>query len=248
MQVFYAFVKRVLVTGSSRGIGRAIARRLAQDEWSIAVHYSTQRAEAEATATLLGDACSGIYQADLSDPAAAVALWSSVEKDAPTLALVNNAGIYQPKAFLELSNDEIAHTFRVNWEAPLALIQASARSFAEKGGGKILNVASRAGYRGEPGAAIYAATKAALINLTRSLSVELLPHNIGVFGIAPGWVDTSMARDGMADRWPEILKTLPMGRMASPEDCAAVTAFLLSDEGAYMAGQVLDINGASYFH
>lgn len=245
MHVFYAFVKRVLVTGSSRGIGKAIALRLAKDGWSVAVHYSTNRLEAEATASLLAEACSGIYQADLSEP---TNLWAAANADGPINALVNNAGIYNPKPFLETTSDEIQQLFRVNWEAPLALMRSAAQTFAEIGGGRILNVASRAGYRGEPGAAIYAATKAALINITRSLSVELAPHNIGVFGIAPGWVDTSMARDGMADRWPEIQKTLPLGRMASPEDCAAVVTFLLSDEGQYMAGQVIDINGASYFH
>jgi 3-oxoacyl-[acyl-carrier protein] reductase len=241
-------MKRALVTGSSRGIGRAIALRLAQEGWSIASHYSTRADEAMSLAERLGDKAAGIYQADLSDPAAASLLWSQALAEGELHALVNNAGIYLPKSFLETSPSEIQQLFRVNWESPLMLTQLAASTFSESGGGKILNVASRAGYRGEPGAAIYAATKAALINLTHSLAVELSRYNIGVFGIAPGWVDTSMARDGMEARLTEILASIPLGRMASPEDCASVAAFLLSDDGAYMVGQVLDINGASYFH
>ena len=113
---------------------------------------------------------------------------------------------------------------------------------------KILNVASRVGFKGESGAALYAASKAGVISLTRSLSVELAPKNVQIFGIAPGWVNTAMARDGMEDRLPAILETIPMGRMASPADCAATTSFLLSDEASYLSGVVIDINGASYFH
>jgi 3-oxoacyl-[acyl-carrier protein] reductase len=109
-------------------------------------------------------------------------------------------------------------------------------------------VASRVGFRGEAGAAIYSASKAALINLTRALAVELAPKNIGMFGIAPGWVETAMVREGMEQRLPSILETIPLGRMASPEDCGAASAFLLSDEAAYLSGVVIDINGASYFH
>ena len=112
----------------------------------------------------------------------------------------------------------------------------------------MLNVASRVGFRGEGGAALYAASKAALINLTRSLAVELAPKNIQLFAIAPGWVETAMARDGMDNRLAEILSSIPLNRMAKPEDCAAAAAFLLSDEAAYLSGIAIDINGASYFH
>jgi 3-oxoacyl-[acyl-carrier protein] reductase len=121
-------------------------------------------------------------------------------------------------------------------------------SFQAQGGGKILNVASRVGFRGEANASMYAASKAAIINLTRSLAVEYANTGIELFGIAPGWVATSMSRDGMEDRLPEILSTIPMGRMASPEDCAVTASFLLSQKASYLSGVVIDINGASYFH
>jgi 3-oxoacyl-[acyl-carrier protein] reductase len=95
---------------------------------------------------------------------------------------------------------------------------------------------------------MYAASKAAIINLTRSLAVEYANTGIELFGIAPGWVATSMSRDGMEDRLPEILSTIPMGKMASPEDCAVTASFLLSQKASYLSGVVIDINGASYFH
>jgi 3-oxoacyl-[acyl-carrier protein] reductase len=139
-------------------------------------------------------------------------------------------------------------TFAVNFESPVQLIRASLKAFAPLGKGKVLNVASRVGFRGEAGAALYAASKAALINLTRSLSVELAPQNVLVYGIAPGWTETAMAREGMDTRLKEILETIPLGRMATPEDCAAAAAFLLSDDADYLSGIVIDINGASYFH
>ncbi len=242
--------KRALVTGSARGIGRAIALRLARDGWQVAVHGRAPSSALGETARDLGSALAGVYAQPLEEEAET--LWPAALADGPVHALVNNAGVYQPLDFLTADEaafrDNVRAQFRTNFIAPTMLTRAAALHFAKEGGGKILNVASRVGFRGEPGAALYAASKAALINLTRSLAVELAPKNIGVFGIAPGWVDTAMVRDGMDDRLEEILKTLPLGRMASPEDCAAASAFLLGDEAAYLSGVTIDINGASYFH
>lgn len=243
--------KRVLVTGSSRGIGRVIAERLANDGWSVAVHYTHQASDAENCAAAIGEAASGIYQADLSDPSKAESLFLAALKDGEIHAVVNNAGVYTQQPFLAEEddfNEVFRRTMAINLESPARIMRAAGKHFEERGGGKILNVASRVGFRGEPNAAIYAASKAGLINLTRSLAVEWAPKNIGVFGIAPGWVDTAMVREGMEQRLPEILATLPLGRMASPADCAATASFLLSDDAAYLSGVTIDINGASYFH
>ncbi|RYG28675.1 SDR family oxidoreductase, partial [bacterium] len=150
-----------------------------------------------------------------------------------------------PSAFHE---SDFAETFAVNFAAPYELTQKAVAFFLKNDGGKVLMVGSRVGFKGEAGAAAYAASKAALLNLVRSLSVEYADRNIGFFGIAPGWVQTAMSRDGMPDRLEAILETLPLGRMATPEDCAASVAFLLSDEASYLSGQTIDINGASYFH
>ncbi len=200
----------------------------------------------------LGGKASGCYRADLSDPKLASKLWHQALADGPIEALINNAGVYLQTRFCESSDDEFEATYRktfaVNFESPLRLCRDAARYFTKQGSGKILNVASRVGFRGEPGASLYSASKAALINLTRSLAVELAPKNVQVFGIAPGWVETAMARQGMDERLPEILRDIPLNRMATPEDCAAAASFLLSDSAAYLSGVVIDINGASYFH
>ena len=243
--------KRVLVTGSSRGIGRAIALRLAQDGWLVALHASKPGEALDDTARDLGPSLAGAYPFIFKDNDP-TDLWNRALKDGEIHALVNNAGVYRPFDFLTDDDGEFIQNLSdhigVNFAAPLMLTRRAARYFAQNDGGKILNVASRVGFKGEAGASLYAASKAALINLTRSLAVELAPHNVGTFAIAPGWVDTAMVRDGMHDRLPEILATLPFGRMASPEDCAAAAAFLLRDEAAYLSGQCIDLNGASYFH
>lgn len=244
--------KRVLVTGASRGIGRAIALQLATDGWNVAIHGSKVGAELEKTRDLLGSHSSGVYAADLAHPASADAMIDRALDSGPLHAFVNNAGVYHPLNFLESSDSEfdtnLQRTMAINFESPIRLIRRMAKYFEGQGGGKILNVASRVGFRGEAGASVYSASKAALINITRALAVELAPKNIGLFGIAPGWVDTAMVRDGMEDRLPAILETIPLGRMATPEDCANAASFLLSDAAAYLSGQVIDINGASYFH
>jgi 3-oxoacyl-[acyl-carrier protein] reductase len=244
--------RRALVTGASKGIGRAIALRLGQHGWSVAVHYRGDAAGAQETLAGLGQYASGVYQANLEEPESAANLLASVEGDGPLYALVNNAGIYEPIQVLDVEDEVLEANLRrmmaVNLFAPIRLTRLAARAFRERGGGKVLNVASRVGFKGEAGAATYAASKAALINVTRSLAIEWAPFNVGLFGIAPGWVETAMVRDGMADRLAEVVASIPLSRMASPEDCAAAAAFLLSDGAAYLSGQVIDINGASYFH
>ena len=240
-----------MVTGSSRGIGREIALRLAKDGWRVAAHYSANEGEALETQRMLGKRASGLYRADLADPTSASKLFKAVASDGELHALVNNAGVYMPLDFVGSGEAALAanlnRTFAVNFESPVLLARAACRHFGTRGG-KILNVCSRVGFKGEAGAALYAASKAALINLTRSLAVELAPKKIGVFGIAPGWVETAMARSGMDERKEEILSSIPAGRVASPGDCAAAAAFLLSEDAAYLTGVVIDVNGASYFH
>lgn len=241
--------RRILVTGSSRGIGAEIARRLAGDGWTVGIHYTESGEEAQRLADELGGT---VHRADLAEPGAAIALWQDFVGTGRADGLVNNAGVYHPLQWIE-SNQEAfetnyAHTFAINLDAPLRLMRAASQHFAAQGQGKILNVASRVGFRGEAGAALYSASKAALINLTRALAVELAPRNVQLFGIAPGWVETAMSREGMQDRLPQILRDIPLGRMANPADCAAAVSFLLSDEAAYLSGVTIDINGASYFH
>lgn len=242
--------KVVFVTGGSRGIGRATALRLKDDGWRVAIHYGTNLAAAEEVKQALGDAWAGSYACDLDVPASARAMMQQVLADLPVQALVNNAGIYTKVSFLEADaaslQDVYETTMRVNFYSPLAMIHEAVAHFAKQDGGRIVNVASRVGHRGEANASAYSVSKAALLNLTRALAVEHAKLNIRHMAIAPGWVETAMAREGMETRLPQILADIPLGRMASPEDCAAAIAFLLRDETEYMSGIVIDINGASY--
>jgi 3-oxoacyl-[acyl-carrier protein] reductase len=243
--------KTALITGSSRGIGAAIAVQLVHDGWQVILHCNKQLKEAQLLAERLENECLGVVVADLSDPVQTRDLWTQARVIGHVDALVNNAGIYVQSSY-DADEDEWSRVstamMRVNFEAPAEISYCALKEFKKRGHGKILNVASRVGFRGEANAAMYAASKAALINLTRSLAVEYAETGVQLFGIAPGWVDTSMARDGMDDRLIEILKTIPMGRMASPQDCANTASFLLSDGAAYLSGMTIDINGASYFH
>lgn len=227
-----------------------MAFRLAQDGWKVALHYAAGRSEAEAAAKKLGDSCVGVYKALLHEPDNAELLVEQALKDGPLHAVVNNAGVYTKLDFVGATAAEFSSTFTrtmaVNFMSPARLVRRACQHFGKQGGGKVLNVASRVGHRGEAGATAYSASKAALLNLTRALAVEHARMNIQHFAIAPGWVETSMAREGMETRLPEILKDIPLGRMAKPEDCAAAAAFLLREEASYLSGIVIDINGASY--
>jgi 3-oxoacyl-[acyl-carrier protein] reductase len=192
----------------------------------------------------------GIYQADLYDPNEAVSLVEAVIADHGLDALVNNAGVYRTTDFLNDSEEEVEKefhdTFLVNWHSPRRMAMHACRHFAQRGGGKVLNIVSRVAHRGEAFASAYSSSKAALLNLTRALAVETAKQNIQHFAIAPGWVETAMVRKDMDKRLPEILSTIPLGRMATPADVAGAAAYLLSDEAAYLSGTVIDINGASY--
>ncbi len=243
-------MKTALVTGSSRGIGAEIARRLVKDGFQVVLHYTKAKAEVEALRKELGSACVGVVKADLMSSKETERLWFEATSHAQISALVNNAGVYEQIPFWSAESFDLNRKkmFRINFEAPCELMRLAIAEFELHDGGKILNVASRVGFRGEAGASMYAASKAALINVTRSLAVEYASSPVQIFGIAPGWVDTSMAREGMEDRLPQILETIPAGRMATPTDCANTASFLLSEGAEYLSGSVIDINGASYFH
>lgn len=239
----------VLITGGSRGIGKAIAIHLSREEWTPLIHYKKERSAAEEVARRTGGKAVP-FGVDLSRKEECRRLWDWAKEQGKISALVNNAGIYLPQAFDIENDEEFEKVWKSSFDTNFWPAVYLSRWFVLQAtvGAKILNVCSRVGFRGEAGAAAYAATKSALINLTRSLAVEFATKGIYVFGIAPGWVETAMTREGMEKRRREIESGIPFGRVATPEECAAVASFLLSEKAVYLTGVVVDVNGASYFH
>ena len=245
--------KTALVTGASRGIGRAAAVQLAADGFRVAVHYNENlTAAGETLAALEGDG-HVLLRADLVDPAAADMLAQEAQSafGGRVDVLVHNAGIYEPTPLLTGRDfdgwrDTMRRQMQVNFWAGADLAYLLAPAMAEAGWGRVIQIASRAGHRGEAGHAGYAASKAAQINLVKSLAAELALAGIGSFGIAPGWTETDMASGALAERGEQIRAEIPLGRVALPADIAGLVSFLVSDAAGYLSGNTIDVNGASY--
>jgi len=244
--------KTVLVTGGSRGIGEAIVRAVAAAGAKVLLHYAKSRSAAEAIQKAVGvDSCR-LIKADLGDVTAAADLWQAATKAAPRIdALVNNAGIFEPVAVeapSEAWRGAWARVMQVNLYAPAELCKLAIPHFRAHGGGKIINIASRAAHRGDaPDQWPYAASKGALVALTKTIARGYARDNILAFAIAPGFTETEMAYAGLDDSGIErILAEIPLGSMASPAECGALAAFLCADQVRHMTGATFDINGASY--
>ena len=245
--------KTALVTGASRGIGRAIAIQLASSGLRVAVHYNRNRAAAEASLRLMPGDGHALLAADLADPNAAEMLAQEALQvfGGRVDVLVHNAGIYEPTPLLAGHDfdgwrEAMRRQMQVNFWAGADLAYQLAPAMAEAGWGRIIQIASRAGHRGEARHAGYAASKAAQINLVKSLAAELAPAGIGSFGIAPGWTETDMASGALAERGEQIQAEIPLGRVALPSDIAALVGFLVTDGAGYLSGNTMDVNGASY--
>ncbi len=239
-----------LVTGSTRGIGRAIARRLADEGFRVVVHG---RADGGRGAALLGELAGrghGFVAGDLAEPEAARELFAAAVAEAgPLTVLVNNAAIYEEAPFLaddlEAFRAAWRRTLRVNLESAAELAYLAANHMRGRGG-KIIQIASRSAFRGETEFAPYAVSKAGMVNLTICLARALAKDRVYAYTVAPGWTDTDMGRASLTD--PEgVLAQIPFGRMASPEEVAGVVAFLVRREADYLSGITIDVNGASYF-
>lgn len=233
-------MKRALVTGSSRGIGRAIALRLARDGFSVTLHCRSGIAEAEKVAAEIGKA--QILQFDVRDRAAAkAALEADVAKNGAYYAVVVNAGISRDNTFAALSDqdwDEVLDTSLggfYNVMRPLVMPMVRARS-----GGRIVVLSSVSGVMGNRGQVNYSAAKAGLAGAAKALAVELASRKITVNCVAPGPIATDMIAGAPLE---EMLKMVPVGRVGTPEEVAATVAFLLSDDAAYITRQVIGVNG-----
>ena len=239
--------KRALVTGAGRGIGAAIARRLARDGFDVVLHAKTNRALAEEAAAEIqsrGDAAQ-VFCADLSTVSGVEELAHEV---GPVDVLVNNAALSQEKPFEEISSNDIDEMFAVNLKAPLHLTQLMLPHMRSRAWGRIVNIASIGGQWGGINQIHYAASKAGLIGLTRSIAKTYGRHGITANAIAPGLIETDMSAGEL--RRPdgrEKLRGIPLGRVGQPAEVAAAVSFLVSEEAGYLTGQTINLNGGMLF-
>lgn len=242
----------VLVTGASRGIGRAAARAFAAQGARVAVHYHRNEKAARETLGGLPGGPHEILSGDLSEAGTPRRLIEqTVESFGRLDVLVNNAGIFESHPIQEVSFEQWRRiwdrTLAVNLRGPADLMYWAARQMADQGGGHIVNVSSRGAFRGEPEAPAYGASKAGLNALSQSLAKALAPKHVYVTVAAPGFVRTDMAAELLSGpAGGEIARQSPLGRVAEPEEVAEVILFLASEKADYLTGAIVDINGASY--
>lgn len=244
----------VLVTGGSRGIGEAIARTLHAAGAAILLHYGHGEAEANQIAAELGHERVYLVQADLAVPGAAPALWQqALGWRGHISAVVNNAAI-MPVAPIAADWEQWStawqDTLQVNLIAMADLCREAVRHFQGQGGGTLVNLASRAAFRGDgPEFMAYAASKGGVIGLTRSLAKGFAQDGVRAYAIAPGFVRTDRIEQVMAERGAEyVTRDIPMGAPAEPQDIANLVAFLVAGLAPHATGATFDVNGASYFH
>jgi 3-oxoacyl-[acyl-carrier protein] reductase len=238
-----------LVTGGSRGIGAACCEALARAGARVLIDYQLERPRAELLARRIREAGgeAEAVAADVSRREEAEALVSdAIGRFGRLDVLVCNAGIWRESPVEEISDGEWDETIGVNLGGTFHVIRAAVPSMKQRGGARIVTLSSTAGQRGEPLHCHYAASKGAIISLTKSLAAELGPFGIRVNCVAPGWVETDMTRDALAgDGGRAIAATIPLGRVGRPEEIAGAVLFLVSDLASYVSGEVLNVNGGS---
>jgi 3-oxoacyl-[acyl-carrier protein] reductase len=234
--------KNALVTGSTRGIGRAIAEALSESGARVAV-VGRDLARAEEAASAIGNNAKG-FAADVGDTAAVAKLVDDVEKAFGGIdILVNNAGITKDNLVMRLKDEDWDAVLNANLRGAFAAIRAASRGMMKKRNGRIINIASIVGLIGNKGQANYAASKAGLIALTKSVAKELGSRNILVNAVAPGFIETEMTAAMTAEARAALGQQIALERLGSVQDVAAMVAFLASDLASYITGQVFVVDG-----
>jgi len=242
-------MKNVLVTGASRGIGRAIALSLAKRGARVALHYGSDQAAAQETRRAMAGDGHVSLRADLTDVSALEPLWQAATHSLGKVdALINNAGVFlaHPPLTTDFEAWKAAwqRTLGLDLFGPVHLSYFAARAMVGQGGGRIVNISSRGAFRGEPTAPAYAASKAGLNAFSQSMAKALASSGVHMFVVAPGWVSTERVAKAIEN--PAVLAEQPLGRVATPEEVAQVATFCALDAPASMTGSIIDVNGASY--
>ncbi len=235
-----------LVTGSSRGIGRAIVERLAADGAAVAVNYHARSdAAEEVVAAIEGAGGTAVaIGADVSDAEAAARLVSETREQLGGLDIVvNNAGITRDQLLMRMSEADWDAVLQTNLKSVFLICQAAIKGLMRQRSGRIINISSVSGIDGNAGQANYAAAKAGMIGFTRSLAREVGSRGITVNAVAPGFVETDLINDISDALLDSVRGMTPLGRLGLPADIAAAVAFLASDDASYMTGQVLRVDG-----
>ena len=234
--------RTALVTGSTRGIGRAIAEALAGAGARVAVVGRDQAKAAEAAAAIGGGAQG--FAADVGDPASITALVENVEKAFGQIdILVNNAGLTRDNILFRIKDDDWDTVLDANLRGAFLAIRATSRGMIKRRWGRIINIASIVGITGNKGQANYAASKAGLIGLTKSVAKELGSRNVLVNAVAPGFIETDMTAAMTPEARAALSGQIPLERLGSPRDIAGVVTFLASEYAAYITGQTLVVDG-----
>jgi len=241
--------KTALVTGGSRGIGKAIARVLALKGWQVFLTYVSQSDKAEQVCSSIreqgGEALA--FALDVSDRAAVASFFKERIKGRVDLdVLVNNAGMTRDGLLLRMKEKDWRDVLEVNLDGPFALLQEAAKIMVRQRKGRIINISSVIAQTGNPGQANYCAAKSGLLGLTKAAALELASRGITVNAVAPGFIATEMTDELDPQLRDDYLQRIPLGRFGEAEDVAQTVAWLASSEAGYITGQVIGVNGGLY--